>query len=923
MRNLKLILICFLFLISVTSLVSAYQKEYNFNATYQGVNAFAWVCTDVFGTALQQPEYATTINLTCSSTLTTTTTNNGYDNDDTIRVASVYSATGLVNGSFQTFRFKFNESPSVIQQVNITTDIYSVSSSDPVSGWIWNFTSSGWNQYVSNFTTEADIYKKIIINFTSDNIDSENNMYVMFYIFEGGGADELRIDFIGVNISYIIPSNVTKPQIIKTDPLYTNQSLNCSTLPSDIDNSSSIVEFIWYNNSIRIPYNDTNVTCLVDQTCYTNKLYDVTLSSHFDNITCSTRAYDGTTYSSYYNSTTITIQNYNVTLDTISLNDTTVTDVEDLNCTLGTIIDIDGDTLIPYYDWLLEGVSQGITTSNLSNTRTTIDDIWQCRSWIGDTYVNSSNRTSGSVAIESSYIAPIINYTNATAFGSTKQSDSINPTNNNTLINISINITDANVGDNWTGVVCTTSDFSNGNCSSSSNFLCSTAKNTSFYNLWCTINISSYASGSFTYYTSVRDNTSLDSSALSGTFWVNHPTSLSTIREPTLNNSKKNRNWTILNSSCSDANSEDTIMYSYYNNLSGSFDLIYNSTTSSYNFTNLNETTYYIISNCKDDSNYTSGNSSIYYFSIDITIPNGSVSAPVQGTTYTSRTITLTQLANDTNLDSCFYSVMQPLINAVDIVNTTTSCSFISNFNVSASTDFTLYFYVNDTAGNLNLTTINFSVDTSSNSGGGGGGGAVKIQTIYQGVLLKRDCNLDINPTEFVFSNNDVIKKVEITSNENVPIGLKFRSNSKSFIEVRGATTQLLNKGDVLEASIIYIPIQNLTKDIITTVVIYGEECKDVILTIEVNGNEFRENQVKIGGIDIFAPTTSFVIPFTKDKKKIEIPFFIVIILTSLISLFVIIKYTKNTGGFAVRTIIFIIMVVILSLILNLILKLF
>ena len=425
-------------------------------------------------------------------------------------------------------------------------------------------------------------------------------------------------------------------------------------------------------------------------------------------------------------------------ISSAAINDSDPIDSDNLYCDNRSVSDIDGDSIILFYDWLNSSVSTGISNPLLGNANTSVNDIWQCRIWVGDTYDNGTNVTSSSVSIGTGYIAPIINFTNATTVGTGKQSDSANPTNNNTLLNISVNITDVNTGDNWTAIFCRTDSFSGTNCTSSTDFLCSSKVNTSYYNLWCTMNISSESAGSFTYYSLVIDNTSLSSSSKSGSAWINHPPTIPTIISP-LNTTRTNKNWSLLESSCTDLNVEDTITYSYYNNLSGVFTLLYNGTSSSYNFSSLNETNYYWLANCKDDSNYSIYNSSIYQFDNDFTSPNSTINNPINDTIYLDASYPITIPHNFTlntnDTDDCFYNVTLSTGGAV-ISNTNINCTNPpTGFNISISAgNMTYALFINDTANNIAVyqRLIHTSLSSSSPGSGGGGGGAVAECYVYE-----------------------------------------------------------------------------------------------------------------------------------------------------------------------------------------------
>ena len=428
-----------------------------------------------------------------------------------------------------------------------------------------------------------------------------------------------------------------------------------------------------------------------------------------------------------------TVVNTAPTVASATINDTDASDGDDLLCNNGSINDVDGDIITLFYDWLNNSISRGINNQKLGAGNTSVNDNWICRIWGGDTFNNGTNTTSASVSIGTGFVAPIINFTNATTETIGIQSDSINPTNNNSWINLSVNFTDSNAGDRWTSFYCTTDSFSGSNCSGTT--LCSSVVNQSTNISSCMYNTTDVARGAYTYYVFVLDNASLVSASQSGTYEINtHPT-IPTLTSPS-NNTFINVNYTWLNYSSSDLDS-DTITYLIYANNSGSFILVFNGTTTSFNYTNLTENRriHWFVS-ARDEHNHTSENSSQFFFTTDYTIPTVTINNPINGTTYQARNLNVTVThgftASDVNLGIC-------------IINVTLSSgsSVISNREVNCTnppTDLSIdvfannlryNLFVNDSAGNTNRQTRIFSTAQEGLSGGGGGG------------TVKKECEKD------------------------------------------------------------------------------------------------------------------------------------------------------------------------------------
>lgn len=117
-----------------------------------------------------------------------------------------------------------------------------------------------------------------------------------------------------------------------------------------------------------------------------------------------------------------------------------------------------------------------------------------------------------------------------------------------------------------------------------------------------------------------------------------------------------------------------------------------------------------------------SGNNTFYVDTLnpilEITEPSGEK---------TSRTgVPLEFSVSDENTNSCWYNVYRG--DSVELTNHSVDCLSSTTFDVTVDADFTLNLYANDSAGNSNSISSNFSVDTSTlpssppSSGGGGGG---------------------------------------------------------------------------------------------------------------------------------------------------------------------------------------------------------
>jgi len=150
----------------------------------------------------------------------------------------------------------------------------------------------------------------------------------------------------------------------------------------------------------------------------------------------------------------------------------------------------------------------------------------------------------------------------------------------------------------------------------------------------------------------------------------------------------------------------------------------------------LNDGDYLWNIKCNDsEGNFAFNGNKTFY--IDSVSPVITLTQPAG--TKTSRTeIPLVFSVEDSSPTTCFYNVYRG--EAIEKSNTSVTCNSSSTFSVTIDADFVLNLYVNDSAGNINLETAEFSVDTSTtpitppstggSSGGGGGGGSVSVGNV-------------------------------------------------------------------------------------------------------------------------------------------------------------------------------------------------
>jgi len=199
---------------------------------------------------------------------------------------------------------------------------------------------------------------------------------------------------------------------------------------------------------------------------------------------------------------------------------------------------------------------------------------------------------------------------------------------------------------------------------------------------------------------------------------------------------------------------------------------------------NLSDGDYLWNIRCNDSFGHSAFNGNKTFY-VDTINPNVVLTQPTGSKT--SRSISAEWEVSDASPVNCWYNVYRGA--NLEIANTSVTCSDNStSFDVTVDADFTFYFYANDSAGNLNSSLLNFSVDTSvpsspssggSSSGGGsgGGGGGIiysnktklgKLSFSELGDIIankgdKKTLSLNVKNTGRIFLNNcRLIAKGEI-----------------------------------------------------------------------------------------------------------------------------------------------------------------
>lgn len=427
------------------------------------------------------------------------------------------------------------------------------------------------------------------------------------------------------------------------------------------------------------------------------------------------------------------------TMTSVELNMTIlVNDTLPINCTAVGISDPDTEQT-PYweYNWYQNSTGQSINQSWLHQDNLTNGSTWYCEAWATDTFLNSTVMQSSSISIGTGNVTPANLVLNATSALTNVVSNANNPTTNNSWVNLTISFTDPNANQ-WTAWFCDTNNWGDCENNVSGATLCISALNSTEKTLGCIYNVTGYSGDNpETFYGFVMDNTTLRSADESSTFQVNYPPEVGTLVAP-VNNTYTNQTTRVINYSSSDADS-DTINYTFYNSTDDTTYLeIQSSNVSYFNWTSMADGLYYHKVHTFDEHGHSyTLNSSSYYFTVDTVIPSFNLSNPVSDLTYNTETVPLQLQAADTYLDNCTYILYYRDTGAVVTSSTIINCTDDSEISTPYySGGYELEVTVNDSAGNANVTKVNFTTVAAS-GGGGGGGSPTPPQPVIQEVITE------------------------------------------------------------------------------------------------------------------------------------------------------------------------------------------
>jgi len=172
-----------------------------------------------------------------------------------------------------------------------------------------------------------------------------------------------------------------------------------------------------------------------------------------------------------------------------------------------------------------------------------------------------------------------------------------------------------------------------------------------------------------------------------------------------------NTNYTLLNFSSTDNDNDTITYYVWADNTTSPTTLAYNGTAVYFNYTNLNETTYYAVG-IADDGTVNSSNSSTLQFTIDLTNPTITINQPANNSVWSTSWI----WANLTASEALSWAGASINATANQTMSNDTLTHYYLNVSVGEGENNNITFCFNDTAGNMNCnnTLTLFDVDLTA-----------------------------------------------------------------------------------------------------------------------------------------------------------------------------------------------------------------
>lgn len=614
-----------------------------------------------------------------------------------ISPSSAYKTTPLIANT--TYTDADNDQSTVLfKWYNNNVNIYNQS-----------FSSVTNNTVVNSTLSTAYFNKTDVINVSVQATDSADLTSSIFWSSE---------TTILNSVPSIQQSNITTNQT----PIYLDSLLLgwCNATDSDSDNI--YYHYTWWKNGV---VNLTSNTSLFTEGILTNINNLSSGLIHFQNWTLECMANDTSGVSSKLNSTTIMIANKVPVISAATINQTTPTGDDNLTCNTTGVSDGDGDATTIHYNWFKDGTAQNIDEVILGMGNTTTGEIWKCTANVTDGYNYSSTVTSATVSIATGFVTPTINSTNVTTAFTNIISNTTNPTNNNSWVNLSVSYYDSNSGDSHTVYFCKSDSADLTGCLGGQ--FCASSPNAALHWTYtCRYNVSLETATSKDYWVYIIDSSGQISSSTKSTFYLNYPPTKPIITAPATNDTWITTNHTLLQYTSSDPDSDSITYYVYGDVTTSPTNLINYSTTASFNWTELNQTNYYIRVLANDSHGYESTYSLDVYFKVDSVAPTLTSDAVTYTSLYTdeSNFVWVDCSDNNSGVNLVDYNITTP-------ISTTTWESMALYSDLYKDTYIPLgtagvysidYFRCTDVAGNIGYYDSSLTFTTLSRSASPSGG---------------------------------------------------------------------------------------------------------------------------------------------------------------------------------------------------------
>ena len=713
----------------------------------------------------------TSIPPVCNVALTNWTSDAALDTSDNSKISDNFGSSKI---AFFYSEFIINENIEEITKVNYTIEATTAGTNLDVLFYAYNYSSNLWHLFNSTYLTNTND-KNYSFSGNNNFINSTAKRLSFLFTENDSGTDILYVDFLKLEITYEphVYSYLHYP-INNTNSSNLNQVFTCNATATG-SNLKNTTLYIYNSTNDVLFTNSTNITGVSNST---NLSYTFSLDGNYE---WNCLAYNDLDQSNWTTNRTITIDTTKPSISIIyPINNTNSTNVNlNVNFTtsdLGTAI---------YSCWWTNNSGQTnntITCGTNITTQTWSEGLNTITVYSNDS-VNNINSTSVTFRIDNT--PPILNIIHPEI----GQSFSVSS------IDLNYTISDSGIG----------------------TFSSCWYRNNTGENVTITcgenVTISQASDGTYTAYVWVNDT--LGNLASDSHVWtISSNAPVVNLNYPENNKFFNSGENIYFNFTASDVNDLDTC--ELWGNWTGSWAKNYtwiNPTNATMNFTKVNLTDGNYIWNvwCNDTtglpgtSSWATLNRTL---TIDTIYPQINLTYPFN-TTYISIQTEINYSKSDLNINSCWYSLDSGATNSTP----DTTCSNFSGLN-SGQGSKTWIVYINDSANNLNSSSVTFFVDSINPS--------ITLTTEFiNGSFLNYNISIEINTSisdtnlNSCWYSDTQVSNISFTCGNNLSLNLS--EGFHTIYVYANDTLNNLNSSKISFTTDLTYPILNIT-DISTTI---------------------------------------------------------------------------------------------------------